>query len=41
MEQQIGDTYDSVKTVFEEESFTKKEASGKYVCSACGYEYGL
>ena len=28
-----------VPTVFEEIDFTKKEASGKYVCSICGYVY--
>lgn len=28
-----------VETVFAEVSFTKKEASGKYVCSICGYVY--
>jgi len=28
-----------VKTVFEEYDFSKKEASGKYVCSICGYVY--
>ncbi len=28
-----------VETVFQEFDFTKKEASGKYVCSICGYVY--
>ena len=28
-----------VKTVFAEVDFTKQEASGKYVCSICGYVY--
>ena len=28
-----------VETVFEEFDFTKKEASGKYICSICGYVY--
>ncbi|MBO4573629.1 MAG: MBL fold metallo-hydrolase [Clostridia bacterium] len=28
-----------VKTIFAEVSFEKKEASGKYVCSVCGYVY--
>ncbi len=28
-----------VETVFEEYDFTKKEKSGKYVCSICGYVY--
>jgi rubredoxin len=28
-----------VETVFEEFDFTKKEATGKYVCSICGYVY--
>ena len=28
-----------VETIFEEYDFSKKEASGKYVCSICGYVY--
>ena len=28
-----------VETVFEEYSFAAKEATGKYVCSVCGYVY--
>ena len=28
-----------VETIFEEYDFTKKPASGKYVCSICGYVY--
>lgn len=33
------DLDDPVPTVFAEVDFTKKEASGKYVCSVCGYVY--
>ena len=28
-----------VPTVFEEFDFSKQEATGKYVCSICGYVY--
>ena len=28
-----------VETIFEEYDFTKKPASGKYVCAICGYVY--
>ncbi|MCR4956833.1 MAG: rubredoxin [Lachnospiraceae bacterium] len=28
-----------VKTVFEDIQFSTEEASGKYVCSVCGYVY--
>ncbi len=28
-----------VETIFEEYDFTKQEASGRYVCSVCGYVY--
>jgi len=35
----VMDLNNPVPTVFEEVEFSKKEASGKYVCSACGYVY--
>ena len=35
----VMDLDNPVETVFEEFDFTKKEATGKYVCSICGYVY--
>ena len=35
----VMDLDNPVETVFEEYDFSKKEASGKYVCSICGYVY--
>ena len=35
----VMDLDNPVPTVFDEIDFTKKEASGKYVCSICGYVY--
>ena len=35
----VMDLDDPVPTVFEEYDFTKEQASGKYVCSVCGYVY--
>lgn len=35
----VMDLDNPVETVFEEYDFTKQEASGKYVCSICGYVY--
>lgn len=35
----VMDLNNPVPTVFEEVEFLKKEASGKYVCSICGYVY--
>lgn len=35
----VMDLNNPVPTVFEDVEFAKKEASGKYVCSVCGYVY--
>ncbi len=35
----VMDLDNPVETIFDEIDFTKKEASGKYVCSVCGYVY--
>ncbi|MBR0474146.1 MAG: MBL fold metallo-hydrolase [Erysipelotrichaceae bacterium] len=35
----VMDLDNPVETIFEEFDFTKKEATGKYVCSICGYVY--
>jgi len=35
----VMDLDNPVETVFEEYDFSKQEASGKYVCSICGYVY--
>ena len=35
----VMDLDNPVPTIFEEVEFAKKEASGKYVCSICGYVY--
>ncbi len=35
----VMDLDNPVETIFDEVNFSKKEASGKYVCSVCGYVY--
>ena len=35
----VMDLDNPVETIFDEVDFSKKEASGKYVCSVCGYVY--
>lgn len=36
---QVIDLDNPIKTIFEEYDFNNKEASGKYICSICGYVY--